>query len=143
MISQITDQLSITDIQTARETDTTQFDRVVTVCQDSVEDNVGCAYDWFNLADGPHSVQAHGGRCDYDAFKEAADAVLAALEDGEVVLVHCHAGLSRAPSVSAAALAVYTDTDYHGVFGLVGKRRPLIHPDETLKNHVEQYIREH
>lgn len=139
-MNQITDHLWVSDIQTVREGSTAMFDRVVTVCQESVEENVGCAYECYTLADGPHSVGRYGGECSYELFSEAAGAVVDALDDGDIVLVHCHMGRSRAPSVAAAALGVHEDRTYHGAFGIVGQHRPQTNPDDTLKAFARQYI---
>lgn len=136
--SQITDLLWVGDIQDVREGPTDQFDRIVTVCQDEVRDNVGCEYNWFNMSDGPHN--AYGGDSSYETFAEAAETVLDAMRAGETVLVHCHAGQSRSVSVAAAALAVLTNRSIEAGFNSVWEGRGRTHPDDLLYDHAERFV---
>lgn len=138
--SRITDQLYVGDIQDAREAPTDRFDRVVTVCQDEVSDNVGCAYNWFNMSDGPEN--SYGGDSSYELFAEAADCVLASLDDGETVLVHCHMGQSRSVAVAAAALAVFKQAYAERGFEWVRQGRGQTHPDHSLRLHAIRYADE-
>lgn len=142
-MNEVTDQLWISDIAAVREQSTARFDRVVTVCQDRVDDNVGCAYDYFNMADGPHSSDAYGGNYDYDTFTAAADCVAAALRADETVLVHCHAGRSRSVAVSIAALAVTADHSYWSAYDAIADARGFVHPDPILADQARQYIDAH
>lgn len=136
-MTRITDNLHIRDIQGVREQDTSQFDMVVTVCQDEVGDNVGCRYEWFNMADGPHC--GYGGDSSYELFEEAAETVLWGLLREDTVLCHCHMGQSRSVAVSIAALAVADGMAYNEAYNLVdGKRN--IHPDELLVDHAKRFI---
>lgn len=141
-MDQITDQLWITDIRTVCEQPTDRFDHVVTVCQDSVEDNVGCAYTQFKLADGPYAVGRYGGECSYSMFERAASTVLSFLEVGDTVLVHCHNGQSRAPSVSIAALAVYEGLSYVEAYDIVSENRTQTNTDGTLQFYTTRFISE-
>lgn len=137
--SQITDLLWVGDIQDAREESTDQFDRIVSVCQDEVSDNVGCEYDWFNMADGP--MCGYGGDSSYELFYEAAKCVLDAMRRGETVLVHCHMGQSRSVSVAAAALSVLTDTSIEAGYNSVWEFRGDTHPEQLLQDHAEKFVR--
>lgn len=133
-MNEITEQLWVSDITSAWTAPAGRFDRVVTVCQDSIEDNVGCAYDHFELADGV-AGSTHGGECSYELFEAAADAVAEALRNDEVVLVHCHAGISRSTSVSAAALADVRDCTYTEAFETVKRNRPGARPAPVLRGY--------
>lgn len=140
-IDQIIEGLYITDIQTVR-TKPVDVDRVITVCQDSVNDNISCEYYHYNIADGEYTQGKYGGRTDYGVFEEAAERVLQSLEDGEDVLVHCHAGQNRSVSVSAAALAVFLSSDYSHALSTVENGRPMANPTETLERHAKRFVRE-
>lgn len=141
-MDKVTDQLWITEIPKVHEESTVHFDRVVTVCENSVADNVSCAYDHIKLADGPYSVDTYGeSDASYKTFARGADAVLHALRDGEKVLVHCHAGVSRAPSVSIAALGVHKGITYEDAFGIVSDARLQTNPISVLRKHAYDYIR--
>lgn len=142
-MNEIINQLWITNISGVRERDTSEFDRVITTCQDEVSDNVGCEYDYFDMADGPHSKDFYGGDDSYGIFEEAADTAHQALVDGETILVHCHAGQNRSVSVSAAALARYKDLSYTEALNLIKEHRPIADPTETYHSHIQRYIEEH
>lgn len=137
-MDEISDDLWISGIQKVREESTGQFDRVISVCQDEVSDNVGCNYNHFNMADGP--ACGYGGDCSYELFHEAALMALASLTYGETVLVHCHVGKSRSVSVSIAALAVYNHWTYEKAYNVVEEGRPQMHPDGLLIEHAKKFI---
>lgn len=141
-ISQVHPQLWIANITAARTHGMDEFDAVVTVCQDSIEDHIpeGVEYHFFEMADGPHC--GYGGRHDYEYFEYAARTILHHLEAGDSVLVHCHAGQSRSASTSIAALAVLEETNYHEMHNNVASQRPQIHPDALLEQHAQQFIEE-
>lgn len=141
-MNEIIDQLWITDISGAREQDTSRFDRVITVCQDEVSDNIGCEYEHFNMADGPHNT-GYGGEFSYSLFTDAADAVNEALVNGETVMVHCHVGQNRSVAVSAAALTRFEDLSHTEALDLIQEHRPIANPTETFRDHLQQYASEH
>lgn len=135
------DQLYIGDIADARNKSLKGFDVVVTVCQESVEDNISSytEYHWFNMSDGPHC--GYGGDHSYETFEKAADAVLSALRDDRMVFIHCHAGVSRSVSVAAAALAVYEGTSWDSAFARCRAGfGPQNRPDPLLVEHATRYI---
>lgn len=139
-MQQITEQLWISDIQSTRERSTNRFDRVITVCQDSVEDNIGCSYEHYPLADDEVSEKNWGGSADYELFRSAAENAVRALERGEVILIHCHAGQNRSAATCAAALAVYEASGYHDAFGKIGAARPIVNPNQLMKNYAKRFI---
>jgi protein-tyrosine phosphatase len=136
-------ELYISGIQSACEDATNHLDRVITVCQDSIEDNVSSqqSYDFFCMADGPHN--AYGGECSYELFRRAANVLFMALEDGESVLIHCHQGASRSVSVAVASLGRLLDIPRHEAYDLVQHYRPQAHPDQLLMGHASTYIEQH
>ena len=141
-MNQVHEQVWISDIQDARTSSMQDFDAVVTVCQDSIEDHIpqGVDYHFFEMADGPHC--GYGGRHDYDYFEEAASAILDHLRAGETILVHCHMGQSRSASTAIAALAVLEGVNYHDTYSSVEEQRPQIHPDGLLERHAIRFIEE-
>lgn len=136
-------ELHVTDITTVREAATSQFDRVITVCQESVEDNISDSIDYhhFCMADGPHNT--YGGDHSYDLFAEAADTLYEALATGECVLIHCHMGQSRSVSVAVAALGRLLDISRTNAYSIVERYRPQAHPDTLLMGHASTYIEKH
>jgi len=137
-INQIIDGLYVSNITYAVTEDTSEFDRVVTVCQDNIEDNVGCRYSHYKMADG--EPQGHNpGDCSFELFEQAADEVAVALADGETVLVHCHAGQSRSVSVCMAAVAALTDSSFAHAREVVEDARPQAQPNALLLEHARKY----
>lgn len=141
MLTEVHPSLYVTDMQTVQ-TSSLSADRVVTVCQDSVADNISCAYDHFNLSDGPTDHPDARGEFGYGTFSDAADAVVSAIESGESVVVHCHMGRSRSPSVAIAAIAVIEDIRYNEAYNRVSDER-YIQPHRELVDMVQEYIEQH
>lgn len=143
-IDQVHTQVYVANITGARTSPMDDYDVVMTVCQDSIEDHIpsGVEYEFFNMADGPHASDAYGGRFDYDFFEEAAQALLDHLEADRTVMIHCHAGQSRSASTAVAALGVYTEASYYETYNNVESQRPQIHPDEVLSRHAIRFIEE-
>lgn len=137
-MTQITEKLWISDIQSVREESTSQFDTVVTVCQDEVGDNIGCNYRHENLADGIYDT--YGGDCTVETFSDSVEHVINALEQDHTTLVHCHAGISRSVSVSIAALATTTDISPMEALELIRERRPRANPNEVLQKRIAEYL---
>lgn len=136
------DLVDIKSIDRARSEPMDEYDSVITVCQDSIEDHIpeNVDYHFFNMADGPDSGDGYGGRYDYTIFEESAETLLDKLKNGESVMIHCHMGQSRSVAVSIAALAVHTNESYHEVYTIIEDDRPQIHPNELLKEHAIRFI---
>ena len=140
-------ELHITGIQTAAECDKSRFDRIISVCQDSIGDNVpqDIGYSHYCMSDGTPSVEKeYGGRCDYQIFEQASDELQWALKEGEPVLVHCHNGTSRSVSVATAALGARLGLTRSEALGLIHYYRPREkYPNSLLMSHARRYISEH
>jgi len=133
--------LSVSDIDTVMSDDISEYDTIVSVCQDCKRDNVGQEYLHFPLADDMRSKESYGGSVDYQDFYKAAETVAERIED-EHVLVHCHAGRNRSVSVCAAVRGAtygipptYTTNDLT-VVGVDVKQSPL------MLGFAEQYVRD-
>lgn len=136
----ITDNLWIGDILDAEQGDTSRFDAVITVCQDSVADNVGCTYHLFRLSDGPpEEGSKNPGMFEYDLFESAVDAVISHIESNDVVFVHCHAGRSRSVTVSATALAETRNITLEEAFETISDVR-RIQPNEEIVEFARRYV---
>ena len=142
MPAQITGGLYISDIEGVQQGDTSQFDRVISVCQDECSDNVACEYEHFCMADGPGGEQGHvPGEYSYDILTDAIDAVVAARVRRETVCVHCHAGVSRSAAVCIGALAILEGLSYEEALSRVQDTK-YIQPTREMLEHVQQYIGE-
>jgi protein-tyrosine phosphatase len=137
-------ELHIEDIDGARKIGKQQFDKVITVCQDHIKDNVPqqCRYSQYNMSDG-EPTEKYGGRCTYQIFSNAADDVYEQLLKDRTVLCHCHAGVSRSVAVSAAALARLLDVRFLDALDIVRDSRSVANPKKKLHNHGTSYANEH
>lgn len=139
-------ELFVSNIQQARTAPKHRFDRIVTVCQDEISDNVpdNIEYSHYCMSDGrPEVEDQYGGSCEYELFARAADELYDALMDGERVLVHCHAGQSRSVSVAGAAIARIEGVPVYDSVGTVRDcRGTTTYPDETLLDHADRYVSE-
>lgn len=111
---------------------------VITVCQDSTEDNVGCGYKQYNMSDGPNNK--YGGKHDYETFRKAADKLYDKVSSNNTVLIHCHRGQSRSVSVAVAVVGVIEDLTTDNSLQYIKNSREQADPDELLLNHAEKYI---
>lgn len=142
-LDRVHQQLTISNISAARTEPMYDYDAVITVCQDSIEDHIPeeVEYHFFEMADGPDC--RYGGRHDYQYFEYAARTILRHLEEGDTLLVHCHRGRSRSVSTSIAALSVYEETSYEDMQWTVKSRRPHINPDSLLADHAKKFIKQY
>lgn len=140
-MNEIINGIWIAGIQAVREQSTQRFDTVITVCQESVQDNIGCTYEWFNMADGPDNT--YGGDASYDMFLEASNAMYNAVTNNDTTLIHCHKGQSRSVSVAAAVIGRINNTSFDTALTLITAFRPQANPDELLQTHGRRYINEH
>lgn len=107
----LANRLYIGSIDEVAEHSTSNFDSVVSVCQDTVEDNVSCDYYQIPLADGRESRRNWGGTIEYTDFVRAAERVIEQLQYGDT-LVHCHMGKNRSAAVCVAVLASAYDYSF-------------------------------
>jgi protein-tyrosine phosphatase len=137
MLSEVRPWLHVTDIETAREADTSDFASVITVCQENIRDNVSrdTYYSYFNMCDGPDNE--YGGYSDYGIFCDAVDAVLQARRP---VLVHCHVGRSRSVTVAAAALGADEGLSWENALSAVRNARGDVNPDNLLVEYLQTYL---
>jgi len=135
--TRVHDQLRIANIAYVQQ-ESFDADRVVTVCQEPVVENVNIVYEWFNLDDGESD---YGGECTYRLFSQAASSLTDALKRGEDVIIHCHRGRSRSASVAIAALGVCEDMSWDDMYARVEDSRPCIDPEGRLETFGRKFIR--
>lgn len=133
-------ELWVSDIDAVQTEAVEQFDRIVTVCQDRVDDVVldEQTYYHFHMCDGPDDEL--GGDYSYEIFERAADTVYRELSNDHTVLLHCHLGQSRSVSVGTAALGRLLDIPRHEAFSTVEQYRPQADPEPVMMEHVDRYI---
>lgn len=140
-------ELHITCMDEAVQIQKSPFDKVMTVCQERIDDNLpeDMDYSFYCMSDGEPSTEAkYGGSCDYDLFEAAANELYQALAEGETVLIHCHAGRSRSVAVATAALAQLLQVNRSEAIDRIHYHRPVGHyPDRKLMQHASRYIDTH
>ncbi|WP_142860759.1 dual specificity protein phosphatase family protein [Salinigranum halophilum] len=133
-MDRITDQLYISSAPSARRLpEDHPFDRVITV---GYFDRLGyerpeATTDEHVFPDGDH---------DYTQFKCATDTALAALADGQRVLVHCQAGVSRSAAVCSAVLAVQMEIPLEKAYARIHNVRPKVDPVPEVWASAERYV---
>lgn len=145
-MTEVSEQVYVTDKSWVEQhTLPDDVDRVITVCQEEVSAHipVSVAYEWYQMSDGPSN--RYGGDHSYRIFEMAAASMLRALEAGETVLIHCHAGQSRSVSVSSAALAAYNDSirvmGY--IYYIKDARGSGTLPDDSLIRYAKRFVEEY
>lgn len=145
-IDHIEHGLHIASIRAVQANETGEYDRVISVCQDTCRQNVSEAtpYEHYPLADDPESRHHWGGSYEYEDFAAAAESVLSSLQADadEQVLVHCHVGKNRSAAVCAAALAVHTDRTFEDALAVVEDTRPKVDPNYLMQAHGKQFVAE-
>jgi protein-tyrosine phosphatase len=87
----------------------------------------------FGMRDGPQN--------DPETFRQAVRRLQGLFQEGETVFVHCNAGSSRSPSVSAAALALHEDIDFESALEAIKESRD-IHPHQALLDRGRTVVEE-
>jgi predicted protein tyrosine phosphatase len=138
-VTQVHPQITIASIEAAQCTPKDDYDTVVSTCQTAIRDNVsiGTRYGYFSMSDG--EAGDYGGDDSYLLFEKAADFVREELESGYNILIHCHAGRSRSPSVAAAAVARHEDRRFVDVLAEFKDARNIINPNRMLKEYGVRY----
>lgn len=142
----VTDTLYVTDRPTVLQESTSQFDAIITICQDDVADNVGVEhYHHYPLSDGPPPADAYNpGEFSYDLFETAVETIIQHVEHDRVTLVHCHAGQSRSIMAVTAALTVIADQPFTDAFDRVESARSInVQPSRDLWEYGQQYAQDH
>lgn len=144
-MNELRDYLWIGDIQDAQTRPLRELgiDHVITVCQDSVEDNVSdqLEYDHFCMSDG--DVEGHvPGDPSFELFEEAVDGLRVSISAERTVFVHCHMGRSRSAAVCASAVAIREGRLFDDVLHELSKIR-YNQPERHLVTHGRQYVAKH
>jgi len=79
-------------------------------------------------------------RNDLDDFMEAVQGALEAVEEADKVLIHCHEGIERSPSVAAAVLYLREeDMDVVDAVNYVRSERPETRPSPGLYDNLYSF----
>lgn len=73
-------------------------------------------------------------------FALAVEYVVARLEAGEPILVHCREGRERAPTVAATALAHHRGWSFAEALARIRDRRRIVEPTPELRELAERYL---
>jgi len=127
-----------------------QYDTIVSVCQDVCRENVSddVPYYHVSLADDVKSEVKWGGSCSYGTFHQAVETVkhLHTPKMGQAgpdTLLHCHHGKNRSVAVAAAYIACDTSIlTVDGAIRLIEDHRPIADPNNVMRKHAYQYVRD-
>jgi predicted protein tyrosine phosphatase len=72
-------------------------------------------------------------------FERAADDLRAAVLNEQKTLIHCHAGVSRSVSVTAAVLSVVDDKPVSDSIVQIQECRPEANPIDRLRDYARLY----
>jgi protein-tyrosine phosphatase len=89
----------------------------------------------INLIDTPNAPFAE------DYIRDGANKLNMWLEKGNVVYVHCVAGISRSPSVIIAYLMIYKQISYSAALNHVKKQRNIVNPNDGFVKILQSKIR--
>lgn len=134
-MNQITKQIFIGDWLDAQEKgllDKYGINAIVNVSPDN--GNVGQveSYVWVPLHDGPGNK--------FEDFARAVFELDDLLLGGKTVLVHCHVGMSRSPSVVICWLSWKKKISIKDAFLFVREARPVFDPNKCFRELIEQFL---
>jgi hypothetical protein len=134
--------LYITDIDTLMVRNTSRYDAIVSVCQDTCRDNVSddVPYGHVELADDRHSVERWGGSCSFSTFSEAVRTAREMWAEHDHLVVHCHAGKNRSGAVCATVWADYHHMDFFPALYDVQRARDIVDPDPMLCDYGQRWL---
>lgn len=75
-------------------------------------------------------------------FDAAVHTLESILHDGHKVLVHCHAGVSRSPTIVATYIAKQTGHSLNHSIDFVGEKRGIINPHLALRQLARKHLGE-
>lgn len=108
-----------------------RFDRVVSVAEGL---QVESTTDSFDLSVDESVLERT------EEFADAVEAVRTARRTDGQVLVHCHEGRERAPTVAAAALAADSGADFETALAAIREARPIVEPTPPLVAVGKRYL---
>lgn len=72
-------------------------------------------------------------------FKESADFIHNAIQNGGNVLVHCHAGISRSSTICISYLMQYHNLSYDAALSLMKSKREKINPNPGFEKQLKEF----
>jgi protein-tyrosine phosphatase len=108
---------------------------ILDVASNQNQPTYGRLYSNVRLIDGPGNMPRD--------FEQAVLALESLMNDSaEVVLIHCHAGVSRSPTICATYLAKKNKTTFDEAVASIRLNRQFIDPHPALRKMARQYLRE-
>lgn len=135
-VDRITDSLHVANAQAVRELpDDHDYDEIVTLGYWADH-----GYDRPEQSStGDRFVFPDSADHDYAAFEAAVEHVINAVNDGDSVLVHCQAGVSRSPGVCSVALTELEGISLDDALNRVQDARPIAGPAPSIRDSMERY----
>jgi len=113
---QLIRSLGVTTIISLLETKETHEENLV---ETALQEGTKIKYVWFPIDSGKRDVA--------DEFSDAYNRLVAILaQTGEVVLLHCRAGIDRAPFLAALYLHHHLNISIQEAYTIIKKKRPCV-----------------
>lgn len=133
-LSMITDNIYITDINGARNTDLLKekkIDCIVSLTRQSIFTSSSVRYYHITIDDAE--------TVDFLSMTmDVADKVIELITQDKIILVHCFKGVSRSVSFVILVL-VKQGMDYEKAFELVTQKRPSANPNPSFRKQLKEY----
>jgi protein-tyrosine phosphatase len=113
------------------------YDTIITVDIEPIEQQGNLAYHWINMSDAGTTKR---GSYNAEVFAYAADTLVSALRYGHDVAIHCFVGRSRSVGVAIAAVAVIEDIPFQEALDHVTSHRPQANVKPRILDDVYGYI---
>ena len=108
---------------------------ILDVASNQNQKTYGRLYSNIRLHDGPGNMP--------EDFHQAVMALESLMNDpAEVVLLHCHAGVSRSPTICATYLARKNKITFDEAVAMIRLKREFVDPNPALRKMARQYLKE-
>lgn len=137
-MNRISDRIYLGDSYDARTRDIldeSKITAILNVAGDLLQDSLGRTYVHAPLIDGPGNENHH--------MASAISELARLYKEGHTILIHCHMGVSRSPTVLAAFIAINDQIDFGTALDYIKKVRPIVHPHISLMKMAKEIINDH
>lgn len=108
---------------------------ILNVAGDLFQSDMGKVYSHMGLTDGPGN--------DKIDMLAAIDKLGELLDAGHTVLVHCHMGVSRSPTIVAAYIARNDKISLDTALDYIKRCRPIVDPHHALTDLAKEILDDH
>lgn len=122
-------------IKLADQNELTPYDAVITLGYASLLKSeppaASTTGETYVFPDGEHA---------FAAFEAAVETIRSRIQQGDHVFVHCQAGASRSPTVSAAVIGAEQNQAPDEALQYVAERHPKTNPSDAMRQSLRTYL---